>query len=253
MKPTFIILVIILFLLTQTNCGSKNKQAVANLNSSNVSTGPAEGGADAGIHPEAQRLFEQGNELARQDKDAEAAEAFKQAVTIDPDFAEAHLRLAMSYDVLNQKKEAEEEYKKAAETYQKSLRQDSKDAKAFFNMGLAYNKLAKPDEAAKAFHQAVKLDPENDDYQYELGLALGHVAQYLEAVMALQKAIDINPDNYRAQEALEKAKIDLQRWQSMVKQQQEIAARRQAANNKNENANASANTSTLPTPKPEVH
>src|SRR5205085_11429463 len=109
MKPTFTILVIILLLLMQTNCGSKNKQATANTNSSSVSTGAAEGGADAGIHPEAQRLFEQGNELARQDKDAEAAEAFKQAVTIDPDFAEAHLRLDMSYDVMNQMKDAYEE------------------------------------------------------------------------------------------------------------------------------------------------
>src|SRR5947209_20380518 len=104
MKPTFTILVITLLLLMQTNCGSKNKQATAHTNSSSVSTGAAEGGADAGIHPEAQRLVEQGNELARQDTAAEAAQAVKQAVTIDHHFAEAQMRFGRRYEVIVHKK-----------------------------------------------------------------------------------------------------------------------------------------------------
>src|SRR4051812_8903912 len=170
MKSFLTILMAGLFALSQVGCGSKKQNAAANANTANVPAPPADDVALNSIHPEAQKLFDQGKELARQDKDAEAAEVFKKAIEIAPDFAEAHLRLAMSYDVLQQKKDAEEEYKKAAETYQKSLKQDSKDAKAFYNMALAYNKLAKMDEAAKALRQAVKLDPENDDYQYELGL-----------------------------------------------------------------------------------
>ena len=253
MKSFSTILLVGLFLLAQVGCGSKKQNAEANSGIAPASTPQSEETATNSIHPEAQKLFEQGNELARQDKDAEAAEAFKKAIEIAPDFAEAHLRLAMSYEVLQQKKEAEEEYKKAAETYQKSLRQDSKDAKAFYNMALAYNRLGKPDEAAKALRQAVKLEPENDDYQYEFGLTLGHVAQYQEAVNSLEKALEINPDNYRAQEALEKAKIDLQRWQSMVKQQEAIAKRQAAKDNKNENANTSSNLSPSPSPKPELN
>jgi superkiller protein 3 len=252
MKSFLAILVIGLFVFSQTSCGSKNKGATANANAANVNASTTEDTASDSIHPEAQKLFDQGNELARQDKDAEAAEAFKKTIEIAPNFAEAHLRLAMSYEVLQQKKEAEEEYKKAAEEYQKSLRQDSKDARAFYNMALAYNRLLKTDEAAKALRQAVKLDPENDDYQYEFGLALGHVAQYQEAVNALEKALEINPDNYRAQEALEHAKIDLQRWQSMVRQQEAIAKRQSAKDNKNDNANTSSNQSTPPMPRPQL-
>jgi len=74
-------------------------------------------------------------------------------------------------------------------------------------------------------------------------------------VLALQKATELDPDNFRAQEALEKAKINLQRWQAMVKQQEAIA-KRQGAKNANANStNASANTgtATVPTPTPEVH
>ncbi|HEX8843153.1 MAG TPA: tetratricopeptide repeat protein [Pyrinomonadaceae bacterium] len=245
MKFIFITVALASLILIQANCGSKNTQTAAAVNSANT-TEAAEQVVDPGARSEAQKLLEQGNELARQDKDAEAAEVYQRAVSLDPDLAEAHLRLAMTYLVLEKKDEAEAEYKKAAEAYQKYVRQNPKDAKAYFDMGLAYSKIGKPAEAVKALQQAARLEPENSDYQYELGIAYSKVSQYQESVNALQKALDLNPDNYRAQEAFEKAKVDLQRWQSMVKQQ-EAMARRQA----NKNANVNANTSSSPTP--EVH
>ncbi|HKQ51968.1 MAG TPA: tetratricopeptide repeat protein [Pyrinomonadaceae bacterium] len=202
---------------------------------------------------EARKLFDQGRELARKDEDEKAAELYLQALKLDPEFAEAHLRLAMSYEVMSKKDEAEGEYKKAADVYQKYVRRHPKDARAHYNMGMAYNSLHKPDEAVRALRQAVKLDPENSDSQYEFGIALGKAAQYQESVLALQKATELDPDNFRAQEALEKAKINLQRWQAMVKQQ-EIIAKRQGAKNANANStNASANTGTSPAPSPEAH
>ena len=251
MKSILIILAAVLLVLSQANCRSKNTQATANTNSANTSS-QGEVVVDANTQSEAQKLLEQGNELARQDQDKEAAEAYQKAINLYPDFAEAHLKLAMSYDVLEQKKEAEDEYKKAAEAYQKFVRVNSKDARAYFNMGLAYNRVDKPDEAVKAFRQAVKLDEENSDYQYELGLAYRRTSQYQESVNALQKATEMDPDNYRAQDALEKAKIDLQRWQSMVKQQ-EALAKRQAKKSDNTNANANLNSNITTTPTPEIH
>jgi tetratricopeptide (TPR) repeat protein len=252
MKSIFIVLAVALLALSQTNCGSKNAQTASNVNSANASS-PGDVVVDASAQSEAQKLLEQGNELARQDQDKEAAEAYQKAISLSPDFAEAHLKLAMSYDVLEQKKEAEEEYKKAAEAYQKFVRVNPKDAGAFFNMGLAYNKVGKPDEAVKAFRQAAKLDEENSDYQYELGLAYRRASQYQESVNALQKATEIDPDNYRAQDALEKARIDLQRWQSMVKQQEAIAKRQTGKKSENANATGNLNSNMTTTPTPEIH
>jgi len=88
---------------------------------------------------EARKLFERARELARKDEDAKATEVYLQALKLDPEFAEAHLKLAMSYEVLGKKDEAEAEYKKAAEAYQKYVRRHPKDARAHFNMGLAYS------------------------------------------------------------------------------------------------------------------
>jgi tetratricopeptide (TPR) repeat protein len=251
MKSIFTISVIVCLALGLTSCGSKNAQLSENANSANISQTNNEDAAEnlpKELTPEqveARRIFEQGNELARKDEDQAAADIFQKAISLDPDFADAHLKLAMSFEVLGKKAEAEEEYKKAAEAYQKFVRHNPKDAKAHFNMGLTYNRLVKPDEAVKAFRQAVKLEPDNSDSQFELGIAYGKARLYQESVGALQKATELDPDNYRAQEALEQAKINLQRWQAMVKQQEAIA-KRQGAKNTN-----SANANTLPTMLPD--
>ena len=253
MKSVFTTLTIVCLALGLAGCGSKNTQPAADGNSSGPAPSAGDSAAEAPppeLTPEqveARKFFEQGNELARKDDDQAAADAYQQAIRLDPDFAEAHLKLAMSYQVLAKKKESEEEYKKAAEAYQKFVRQNPKDAKAHFNMGVAYGKIGKPDEAVKALRQAVKLDPENSDSQYELGIAYTKVAQFQEAVIALQKATELDPDNYRAQEALEKAKIDLQRWQAMVKQQEAIAKRQGTKNSNTANANISGS---VPLPDP---
>jgi len=254
MKSIFTIIAILCLALVLSSCGSKNAQPSANTNSSTTLTTTDDSVAEAPpreLTPEqieARKFFEQANELARKDEDQAAADIYQKAISLDPDFADAHLRLAMSYEVLGKKDEAEEEYKKAAEAYEKFVRHNQKDAKAHFNMGLAYNHLRKPEEAVKAFRQAVKLDPENSDHQYELGIAYGKARLYQESFNALEKATELDPDNYRAQEALEQAKINLQRWQAMVKQQEAIA-RRQGSKNSNANANANLNVSPIPEPR----
>jgi tetratricopeptide (TPR) repeat protein len=253
MKSIYITLAIVCLAFGLAGCGSKNTQPTANADTSNTY---ANGDGSAAEAPppeltpeqvEARKLFEQGNELARKDDDQAAADIYQKAISLDPDFADAHLKLAMSYEVLSKKDEAEGEYKKAAEAYQKLVRHNQKDAKAYFNMGLTYSRLSKPDEAVKAFRQAAKLDAENSDTQYELGIALGKTAQYQESVNALQKATELDPDNFRAQEALEKAKINLQRWQAMLKQQEAIAKRQGTKNSNTANANLVPNM--LPDPK----
>lgn len=261
MKSFITLLAAFCFVLSQAACGSKSTETANSINATGAqepSAGAADGSAQAEATPEsltpeqleARKLFEQANELARQDKDAEAADIYQKALGLDPDYADAHLKLALTYIVLGKKKESEEEYKRAAEAYEKHVRKNSKDVKAFFNMGLAYSKLNKPEEAVKAFRQAAKLEPEDSETQFELGLAYTRVARFQEAVIALQKANELDPDNYRAQEELEKAKNKFERQQAILKRQEELA-RRQAA--RNTNANTTTNTTvTTPTPAPQL-
>jgi tetratricopeptide (TPR) repeat protein len=253
MKLIFTIFASVCLSLGLVGCGSKTVQPSENTVTSNTTTTEVESEAEPlpkELTPEqveARKIFEQGNELARKDEDQAAADIYQKAISLDPDFAEAHLRLAMSYEVLGKRDEAEAEYKKAAEAYQKFVRHNQKDAKAHFNMGLTYNRLGKPEEAVKAFRQAVKLEPENSENQFELGIAYGKARLYQESVGALQKATEIDPDNYRAQEALEQAKINLQRWQAMVKQQEAVTKRTGTKSSNTANANIVPNL--LPDPR----
>ena len=83
------------------------------------------GSNGTGVKPsapgEARALLEKGKQLYREDQDSAAAEAFQQALALDPSLAEAHFRLGLTYDTLNKAEEAEAEYKKAVEGYKKYL------------------------------------------------------------------------------------------------------------------------------------
>lgn len=265
MKRILLMLALACLGVAQLNCSSKpqatNPNSLANTTPSpEVSKVPAEaddeGEAAAGTsNSEALAAFEHGKELSLRDQDEEAVKAFQQAITLDPDYAEAYFRLAYSQTALGQKDEATESFGKAAKAYEKYLRSHSKDARAQFNMGLAYSRLLKPEEAVKAFRQAVKLEPENGEFHYELGLSLSKLAEYDQALSALQKAIDLDPDNFRAGEAIEKAKLGKQRKDAMMKQQEALLKKKEGAQNKNSNNsnnanNANAAPKTNPTPAP---
>ena len=120
---------------------------------------------------EAQVLLDQGKEFYKNDQDEEAAKAFEQAVRLQPDSAEAHLRLGMAYAALERKPEADETYKKAVELYKKKVQSDPKDADAFFNLSEAHSFLHQDESAASAYRQATRLRPDDGEYFYELGKA----------------------------------------------------------------------------------
>src|ERR1700682_5677419 len=55
---------------------------------------------------EAKSLIEKGKELYKNDQDEQAAQAFQEAIRLQPDLAEAHLRLGMANAALDKKTEA---------------------------------------------------------------------------------------------------------------------------------------------------
>src|SRR5215470_17058923 len=78
----------------------------------------------------AREQLEKGKELYRNDRDAEAVLALQEAVRLDPNLAEAHFRLALGYESLGKREEAESEYKKAIAAFRKHLEEHRDDAEA---------------------------------------------------------------------------------------------------------------------------
>jgi tetratricopeptide (TPR) repeat protein len=207
-------------LLLLSGC-KRGASTTTNPNGTGASSGSA---STAG---EALALVEKGKQLYREDQDEAAAEAFKQAINLDPTLAEAHFRLALSYEALNKAEEAEAEYKKAIETYKKYLDTNADDAEGHYNLGQTYANLHQYSDAIREYRQSIKLKDDDADVYYDLGTALMRLAQYSEAATAFSKSLEIDPNNYRAEDALAEAKEGAQRIRVGKKHQEDLLKKKQ--------------------------
>lgn len=168
--------------------------------------------------------MEQGKAFYRKDNDEKALEAFKQALNINPELAEAHFRIGLTYDALGKEQEAEDSYKKAIATYKKyfSIEENQKDAEAHYNLAQTYVGLHLYNEAVREYRQATKLKEDDADIYYDLGMALTRLAQYDEAVAAFEKSLEIDPENFRAEDGLNEAQEGVKRIRAGKKHQEEL-------------------------------
>lgn len=214
-----------------------NKNTNSNASNSLATSDPEE------AKKQAQALVEKGKDLYKNDQDEQALEAFAQAVQLNPELAEAHLRLGMANAALDKKDEAEQSYKKAIELFKKQVQADPKDARGFFYLGEAHSFLHQDEEAARAYRQATRLAPEDQESFFQLGKAETKLAHYPEATAAFQKALDLDPNDSRASEGLENAQQGAQRIREGRKHAEDMLK-------KQENANANSNASSSPSSKP---
>jgi len=252
MKKVFTSLFLSIFISFQFGCTSSSDAsqntnlqptpAIANteINQANtkVESTPLPTFTDAG------EAFAEGNRLFDANEVDKSIEAYKQAVKLNPDLAEAYFKLGVSYairekeDELNalatttpeeeptptpkpkragkkdtpvRTKKSEKAFENAVKAYKKLIAKNSKDDVAHYNLGRTLNKLNEDTDALKALREAVKLQPENSEYQTELGEILNKLAQYDEAVKVLKKALELDPTNLLAEEMLDKAEAGKKR------------------------------------------
>jgi len=71
----------------------------------------------------------------------------------------------------------------------------SKDAKEFFNKGLAWDKQGKYDEAIEDFNKAIRLDPNFASAYFYKGLAQYNKGELKTALTDFQRALILDPEN----------------------------------------------------------
>lgn len=229
------LLTLLVSALLAPGCSRKqaNQNAVAN---------PSDGASQQGQTGDARALYDKGLDAYKNNRDEEAVEDFKQAVELDPDFAEAHYRLGLALNVVGEKDEAANSFEQAVKAYEKQTRQDPKNSDAYYFLGLCYEKLDKYEDAVRALRESVKTSPEeNDDKYYELAFAQFRLAQYDDSVRALNKTLEINPNNYMAQDLLAKAKEGEQRVEEIRRHQEQMLKQKNSNANSNANSNGNAN------------
>ena len=176
----------------------------------------------------ARDLLAKGKELYRNDQDEEAVAAFSDALRLDPDLAEARFRLALGYESLGKREEAEAEYKKTIEAYKKYFQENRDDAEAHYALGQTYANLGQYSDAIREYREATKLKQDDPDMYYDLGVAYTKLAQYDAAANAFSKSLEIDPDYYRAQDGLDDAKEGIKRIRAGKKHQEDLLKKQKA-------------------------
>ena len=254
MKQVFIIVVITVFVALGTGCPRK---AANTANNSNTAASQFEGITD----PNA--ALAEGNRLLDENQTELAIQAYQQAIKLNPELAEAHFQLGITYALLELqyqqsgtvdpdnpdarvKSRSQKAFEKALETYKKWVTANPDDDNSHYNLARTYSKLGKDDEAEKEFRQAVKLKPEDTEYQTELGNILIKLAQYRDAIGPLKKAIEIDPTNERAAGLLEDAEAGRQRidYTSLPKNANQANSNSAANSNSNMAGNLNSNSAT---------
>lgn len=226
MRTTLLIL-LAFALLTQIGCRRQLGNEAAEANET-VQTADLQDGSHA------RTLLAQGKQFYQNDQDEKAIEAFKQALKLDPDLAEAHFRLGLTYGALGDEQQAEESYKKAVASYRKyfSVEGNEKDAEAHYNLAQTLAGLHLYTEAVREYRQAVKLKEDDADIYYDMGLALSRLAQYDQAVDAFEKSLAIDPENYRAEDELAEAREGVKRIRAGRKHQEDLLKKKRAEEEK---------------------
>lgn len=252
MKKVFLNLFLTALIFAQLSCAGKT--SVSNINETNTTVQAniepaAETNQSANIKisetplPEftdANEAVAEGDKLFDANENEKAIEAYKQAVKLNPEFAEAYFKLGVAYALVESEREepettvekpaktparskkgkkdapilktdSDKAFDNAIKAYKKILVKNPKDDVALFNLGRSYNKLNQDEEAEKALSEAVKLKPEDAEYQTELGAIFIKLAHYEEAVNALKKALKIEENNPQAESLLEKAEAGRKR------------------------------------------
>jgi TonB family protein len=164
-------------------------------------------------HAEAARLFyNKGVTFQASGRFAEAAEAFNQAITVNPNDANAYARLGMAYSALQKHKDAIVVYKMALQTNRRAL-----GAPAYFMWGHSYLAVEKNSDALSAFKQALFIKkaeaievekketqqyPSLEQLHYSLGIAYLNSRRFNNAIDELKQAVALNAKNAAAHYSL---------------------------------------------------
>jgi tetratricopeptide (TPR) repeat protein len=108
----------------------------------------------------------------------EAMVAYRQALTLDPSIAAAHVNLGQLLHSRGEFREAERHYRAA-------IAIDAEDTTAAFNLGVVLEDLTRSSDAEAAYRQALTIDPRFADAHYNLGLLHEARGRHREALRHL--------------------------------------------------------------------
>jgi tetratricopeptide (TPR) repeat protein len=107
-------------------------------------------------------------------------------------------------------------YEEAIEAYKQAIKINPNLTETHTNLGVVYNKLGRYQYAIDTFKQAIKIKPDYAEAHYNLGIAYGSLSRWSEAIETFKQAIKIKPDYAEAYYNLGVAYTGLDRWPEAI-------------------------------------
>ena len=129
-----------------------------------------------------------GNALKRQGRNEEAEYHYREALRLDPDYADGHNDLAIVLDQTQRGDQALDHFKRAATL-------DPNNDSTIHNLAKAYLRRGRFSEAAEAFSRLVALRPRSSDFRVDFGAVLSRLGRNDEAEKQYLEAVRLEPDH----------------------------------------------------------
>jgi len=129
-----------------------------------------------------------GDSLDKRDRTAEAIEAYSRAVSLRPDYVEAHHNLGLLLA-------DEGKFEQAIAHYNSALKTDPENAGVHDDLGLALSKLGKTQEAIDHYNEAIRINPKSASAHDNLGTALFRLGKMPQAIKHYSTAVALKPDD----------------------------------------------------------
>jgi tetratricopeptide (TPR) repeat protein len=169
--------------------GRRQQAGIANLRDffrNSVSVQPKTEGIGASRSPEAAEHYNIGTFLYSQGKFNQAILQFRNAIGIDPEYAEAYNNLGIAHSALGK-------FDEAIACLNKAIKLNPNDARAYYNRGNAHLAKRDYDGAITDFGLAL-VHPEFAEAYNGLGLAYEGKSNHTRAVEYFDMAIYLNPE-----------------------------------------------------------
>jgi len=174
---------------------------------------------------ESDKLFVQGNKLYAENKFAEAAASYEEAVKLNTTHWAYHFNLGLAYKKMEKSEEARTAFSRAQELnpgsysatkelaeslakagkyeeakvlYRKALEVSADEPDAFYNLGLCQVSTGEPEAALESFSKCIALEPDYADAYYQLGTVYIGQNKVKEAVESLEKFLELAPGHEKA-------------------------------------------------------
>ena len=186
--------VLLWFTLSIAGAAQTSKSRPAGAHKARAAAKPAQ----ASRGNESVHLNNLGTAYMNQQQFKRALELFQQAAALDPKLEAARLNQAIALVSLQQ-------YTPGLAALEAIVKSRPDNARAWYNIGVAYKDQGDSAKALDAFQHAAQLAPDDPDVFYFVGLMFSQIGQQKEAIAAFQHALELNPFHASAEFGLSRA------------------------------------------------